>query len=479
MINLIVAVDENYGIGKENSIPWELPGDLKYFKEITTSKKRNVVIMGRKTWESIPIKYRPLKDRINIVITSQKSDFSVYPNTYAFKTLGDATKYIQENNYKLQFGNTFIIGGQMLYNEALNTLQIDNIYLTRVYGKFECDKTFMDKKSFYEKINNYVLSDVSPFKCENEIYYRFFHYTYKDGGKQNYYNFEENQFLGILRKILDEGIERDDRTGTGTLATFGERQEYDLTDTFPLLTTKRIFTRAVFEELMMYLRGDTDNKILTDKNIHIWDGNTNREFLDSRGLTEYPEGDMGETYGFNFRHFGGEYKDCHTQYEKGNGFDQVENAIHLIKNDPCSRRIIISLWNPNTNHKASLPSCLCWYQFFVDTKRDRLNLQIYIRSSDFFLANNWNVCTGAFLVNMICNLEGVNLTPGKIICITGDTHVYKNHIEQAHQNLERSPRPFPKLVIKEKKKTIEEFQWEDMCLVGYDPMPNIKAEMSA
>ena len=479
MINLIVAVDENYGIGKENSIPWELPGDLKYFKEITTSKKRNVVIMGRKTWESIPPKYRPLKDRINIVITSQKSDFSVYPNTYAFKTLGDATKYIQENNYKLQFGNTFIIGGQMLYNEALNTLQIDNIYLTRVYGKFDCDKTFMDKKSFYEKINNYVLNNVSPFKCENEIYYRFFHYTFKDGGKLSNYNFEENQFLGILRKILDEGIERDDRTGTGTLATFGERQEYDLTDTFPLLTTKRIFTRAVFEELMMYLRGHTDNKILTDKNIHIWDGNTNREFLDSRGLTEYPEGDMGETYGFNFRHFGGEYKDCHTQYEKGNGFDQVENAIHLIKNDPCSRRIIISLWNPNTNHKAALPSCLCWYQFFVDTKRDRLNLQIYIRSSDFFLANNWNVCTGAFLVNMICNLEGVNLTPGKIICITGDTHVYKNHIEQAHQNLERSPRPFPKLVIKEKKKTIEEFQWEDMCLVGYDPMPNIKAEMSA
>ena len=124
MINLIVAVDENYGIGKENSIPWELPGDLKYFKEITTSKKRNVVIMGRKTWESIPIKFRPLKDRINIVITSQKSDFSVYPNTYAFKTLGDATKYIQENNYKLQFGDTFIIGGQMLYNEAINFFKL-------------------------------------------------------------------------------------------------------------------------------------------------------------------------------------------------------------------------------------------------------------------------------------------------------------------------------------------------------------------
>ena len=480
MNNLIVAIDENYGIGKENSIPWNLPGDLKHFRDITTSKKRNVVIMGRKTWESIPVKFRPLKDRINIVITSQKTDFTVYQNTFSFPSLKVAIQYVQDNYYKLKLQDTYIIGGEMIYKDIFQVVHINNIYLTRVYGKFDCEKTFMDKKSFYEKIKEYCLCSVSPFQHENDLYYRFFHYTY-DGGnliKERYY-FEEKQYLNILNKIITGGIERDDRTGTGTLATFGERQEYDLTDTFPLLTTKRIFTRAVFEELMMYLRGHTDNKILTDKNIHIWDGNTNRKFLDSRGLTEYPEGDMGETYGFNFRHFGGEYKDCHTPYEKGNGFDQVENAIHLIKNDPCSRRIIISLWNPNTNHKAALPSCLCWYQFFVDTKRDRLNLQIYIRSSDFFLANNWNVCTGAFLVNMICNLEGVNLTPGKIICITGDTHVYKNHIEQAHQNLERSPRPFPKLVIKEKKKTIEEFQWEDMCLVGYDPLPNIKAEMSA
>ena len=380
-------------------------------------------------------------------------------------------------------GKIFIIGGEQLYREAVDHHQINNLYLTRIYDNFDCDRFFMDKSYFENtKFKHLNLKSVSEFKEHDGVYYRFLvysnHFTNTDGLSWHLKQDGEKQYLNILKKILDEGIERADRTGTGTLATFGERQEYDLTDTFPLLTTKRMFTRAIFEELMLYLRGQTDNKILVEKNIHIWDGNTTREFLDSRGLLEYPVGDMGETYGFNFRHFGGEYVNCETKYEEGNGFDQVKNVIHLIKNDPCSRRIIISLWNPNTNHRAALPSCLCWYQFFVDTKRKLLNVQIYIRSSDFFLANNWNVCTGAFLVHMLCNLEGIDLTPGKIICITGDTHIYKNHISQAETNYYRNPRPFPKLVVNEKKRNIEDFQWEDFKLVGYEPMPNIKAEMS-
>ena len=169
---------------------------------------------------------------------------------------------------------------------------------------------------------------------------------------------------------------------------------------------------------------------------------------------------------------------CQTKYEEGNGFDQVKNAIHLIKNDPCSRRIIISLWNPNTNHKAALPSCLCWYQFFVDTKRNLLNLQIYLRSSDFFLANNWNVCTGSFLVHMLCNLPDINLTPGKIICITGDTHIYKNHLKQVSENMTRRPYPFPKLLIKNKKKDITKFEFTDLELLGYRSHARIAADMA-
>jgi dihydrofolate reductase len=178
--NIIVAIDENYGIGKSNSIPWNLPEDLKYFKEITTNEKNNVVIMGRKTWESIPIKFRPLRDRVNIIITSQDLDLSLHKNTYSFKSLRDVISFIQNNNYKLKLGDNYIIGGEMVYADAIKFLHIDNIYLTRVYGKFECDKTFMDKKSFDEKISNYNLVSVSPFKCDNGLYYRFLQYSYND-----------------------------------------------------------------------------------------------------------------------------------------------------------------------------------------------------------------------------------------------------------------------------------------------------------
>ena len=229
---------------------------------------------------------------------------------------------------------------------------------------------------------------------------------------------------------------------------------------------------------MLYLSGKTDNTILNQKNIHIWDGNTSRDFLDNRGLNHYPVNDMGETYGFNFRHFGGEYVNCLESNTDNNGFDQLSYVINLIKNDPSSRRIIINLWNPKTLHRAALPSCLCQYQFYVNSKTNELDLQIYIRSSDFFLANNWNTCTGAFFVHMLCNLEGINLTPGRVVVVTGDTHIYLTHLDGVNQNLERDVRPLPFLKIKERKSNIEDFSWEDMNIIGYYPQKNIRAEMA-
>ena len=251
----------------------------------------------------------------------------------------------------------------------------------------------------------------------------------------------------MLEYILKNGLERCDRTGVGTISTFGKQFNYDLSKTFPLLTTKRMFVRAVFYELALYISGKTDNGILQDQRIHIWDGNTTRDFLDKRGLNQYPENDMGETYGFNFRHYGADYITCKENYS-GKGFDQLKYVIDQIKNNPTSRRIIINLWNAATMHKAALPACLCKYQFYADTKNKKLNLQIYIRSSDFFLANNWNTCTGAFLVHMICNLKDIDLTPGELSVITGDTHLYINHIDAVKTNIERTPRPYPMLLIK-------------------------------
>jgi len=482
-MNIIVAYcKKNNGIGLNNKIPWYLKNDLNNFQQITSKTDKdytkNMVVMGRKTWESIPHEHRPLKNRINIVLTRNKNvklKHSIENNKDTFvKHDFNEILEVAKLNENFKISNIFIIGGEILYKLALETNQISKIFVTEIYEEYECD-------TFFPKIDEeqYKLTYVSKFYSEKNIYYRYVEYINKENTSiELWRNNEEYQYLNTLKSILNTGISSDDRTGVGTLSTFGEKFTYNLEDTFPALTTKKIFLRGVFEELMLYLSGKTDNTILNQKNIHIWDGNTSRDFLDNRGLNHYPVNDMGETYGFNFRHYGGFYKTCKDTYNS-EGFDQLENVLYLIKNDPNSRRIIINLWNPATQNKAALPACLCMYQFYVDTKHKKLHLQIYIRSSDFFLANNWNTLTGAFLVNMICNLKDINLTPGKLTVITGDTHIYKNHVSQVEENLLRTPRPFPKLVFKSgPKDSIYDYTYEDIKLIGYCPYKNIKAPMA-
>ena len=482
-MNVIVAYcKKNNGIGKNNKIPWFLKNDLKNFQQITSKTfkpyTKNMVVMGRKTWDSIPDKHKPLKNRLNVVLTRNKDvrlkhEIESYKDTivkYDFNEILDVAKL----NTAFNISNIFIIGGESLYKMALESDSISKIYVTEVYEDYECDTFFpqIDKEK-------YKLSYVSKFYSENNIYYRYLEYVNKNNDSvETWVNKEEKQYLDTLHNIITNGIETEDRTSVGTYSLFGERFVYNLEDTFPALTTKKIFLRGVFEELMLYLSGNTDNAILNEKDIKIWNGNTSREFLDNRGLWHYPEGDMGESYGFNFRHYGGLYETCKQDY-RGCGFDQLEYVLYLIKNDPNSRRIIINLWNPGTMNNAALPACLCFYQFYVDTRHKKLNLQIYIRSSDYFLANNWNTLTGALLVNMICNLKDINLTPGKLTVITGDTHIYKNHIDQVKQNLERTPLPFPKLVFKcGALESIYDYKYEDIRLIDYCPYKNIKAPMA-
>tara|TARA_Y100000816_G_scaffold233077_2_gene178463 strand:+ start:2456 stop:4000 length:1545 start_codon:yes stop_codon:yes gene_type:complete len=506
---LIVAHSwPEFGIGMNNKIPWKLKEDLLRFKEITTNVNNeneiNIVIMGRKTYDSLPSSVKPLPDRINVVITSNDKlhkQSSILDNIYytSWKNLNTGILNIEQTISNLKNKNKInkicFIGGQQIYKLALETYKLDKILVTEVY--LNQKKCMNDFDSFFPKYeinfnqdfkkdsilikNSLTLLNVSNFKNEHDLYYRYFDYYSEDYMKKKLIfpqSQPEWQYLKVMRQILNGGIERNDRTNTGTLSLFGTTQRYDLSETFPMSTTKKIFIRAVFEELMLYLSGKTDNKILQDKKIHIWDGNTSREFLDKRGLKRYPEGDMGETYGFNMRHFGGEYKDCKTEYDSNNGYDQLQNVIHLLKNDPTSRRIIINLWNPSTLHNAALPSCLMMYQFYVDTHAKTLSCLIYIRSSDYFLANNWNTCTGALLVNLLCNLKDIDLTPGEIIVNTGDTHIYKNHIEQVNENLKRKPYPFCKLLIKNKKSNINDFKFEDLRFIGYKCYPNIKADMA-
>ena len=477
-LNVIVAYCNKYGIGNKNTIPWKLKDDLKHFKNITTNGVgKNIVIMGRNTWESIPETFKPLINRYNFVLSSKKEFNDSDKVDFISSTFENMIKYIECEKELFSNSKIFIIGGEMLYKYIMDKYisEISALYVTEIYSEIECDRVF-------PKIDNNIfkIKEVSKFKKENKLNFRYFTYEKKTNNTDFYINKEELNYKNMIKNILDTGLKRDDRTGVGTISVFAPlSMKYNLEDTFPLCTLKRGFFRAVFEELILYIRGQTDNNILKEKNIHIWDGNTTREFLDKRGLTELPEGDMGETYGFNMRHYGGKYINCKTNYEKDNGFDQLNYVINEIKHNPHSRRILINLWNPKTTSNAALPSCLHQYQFFVDTEKKTLSVQIYLRSSDVFLANNWNVCTGALFVYLLCNLNDIDLKPGEITMVCGDAHIYKNHIELAKKMIERSSYPYPKLIVLNKKNNIEDFIYEDVKLIGYKSHPNdLKGEMA-
>jgi len=551
-LNIVVAYTfGKQGIGKDGKLPWNIPEDMTHFKHITKPKENDnttfsIVIMGRKTWDSIPEQFKPLQNRYNVILSNDdnyrleqntlhdfgkilKTEENKSKNTGVFFTTWDNfinKDYINIENiinndnvnfvyHSVTYTNSFnyyVIGGEQIYKKALESNLNITLYTTEIYPvdkrEIECDSFFPTLLNLNNTTNTITntntnsittITNVSPFQISktkdinnNNYVYRFITYYIQNNNTNNNNNTifpfksSEDDYLNLMRNILYSGTSNDDRTGVGTLSLFGSMLKYDLRDTFPLCTTKRMFFRAIFEELIFYLSGKTDNKILQAKGIHVWDGNTSREFLDKRGLSHYEEGDMGQTYGFNYRHFGGDYKGCNIDYGLGTdthvGYDQVANIIHLIKNEPSSRRIIIDLWDCSTIDKAALPSCLCKYQFNVNTSKKELNLAIYLRSSDFFLANNWNSTCGALFVHLLCNMEGIDLTPGDLTVFIADAHLYKSHIEQVKLNLERQPLPFPKLLIKltngEKKQNILDFKFEDLDLIGYKSYPNIKAEMA-
>jgi thymidylate synthase len=291
-------------------------------------------------------------------------------------------------------------------------------------------------------------------------------------------NVDELQYLEQIRYILKNGIEKPDRTGTGIYSIFGTQMRFNIRNNiFPLLTTKRMFYRGIIEEFLWFTKGSTDAKELQKKKVRIWDGNTSREFLDSRGLTHLDEGDCGPIYGFNFRHFGAKYKGCHTDYT-GEGYDQLMETVRLIREEPHSRRILITLWNPTQLKEVCLPPCHHTYQFWV--ANGELSCFLYQRSSDFFLAGNYNLCTAVLLVHMLIKLSNCGLKPGEVIHSIGDTHIYKNHVEQCHKQLTRKPYSFPTIQLNADKeyKTPEDFEYSDFKIIGYKYHPAIKAPMA-
>ncbi|XP_072323995.1 thymidylate synthase-like [Scyliorhinus torazame] len=284
---------------------------------------------------------------------------------------------------------------------------------------------------------------------------------------------DENQYLQHIRNILETGSRKEDRTGTGTVSVFGLQARYNLRDSFPLLTTKRVFWKGILEELLWFIKGSTNSNELSKKGVRIWDANGSRDYLDKQGFQNREEGDLGPVYGFQWRHFGAEYKDMHTDYS-GQGIDQLEYVIETIKNNPEDRRIIMCAWNPKDLPQMALPPCHALCQFYV--VNGELSCQLYQRSGDMGLGVPFNIASYSLLTYMIAHITG--LKPGDFVHTLGDAHIYKNHIEALKIQLQREPRPFPKLKILRNVENINEFKAEDFKLEGYDPYPTIKMEMA-
>ena len=284
----------------------------------------------------------------------------------------------------------------------------------------------------------------------------------------------ELQYINLIKHILENGISKDDRTGIGTLSIFSYNMKFNLRESFPLLTTKKVYWKGVVEELLWFISGSTNSNILKEKGVKIWEGNSSREFLDSRGLSHYDQGDIGAGYGFQWRHFGAKYTNMYDSYE-GKGIDQLKDVIYKIKNTPDDRRIIMSAWNPTDLNKMALPPCHIFVQFWVDTNKKELHSQMYQRSCDVGLGVPFNIASYALLTCIIAKL--CDLTPGDFHYCMGDTHIYKNHIDAMKLQITRVPYDFPKINIKAIT-DIDNITADDIELIDYKYYENIKMNMA-
>ncbi len=261
------------------------------------------------------------------------------------------------------------------------------------------------------------------------------------------------QYLDLLKHIMENGVQKGDRTGTGTRSVFGYQMRFDLEKGFPLLTTKTLHLKSIIYELLWVLKGDTNARYLQERGVRIWN-----EWAD-------PDGNLGHIYGYQWRSW--------PDYD-GGFIDQISEAIETIKCDPDSRRIIVSAWNVADIKNMNLPPCHAFFQFYV--AEGRLSLQLYQRSADTFLGVPFNIASYALLTMMVAQVCG--LRPGEFIHTLGDTHIYNNHFEQVAEQLSREPRALPRMVLNPEVKNIFDFRYEDFTLEGYDPHPHIKATVS-
>lgn len=500
LISNIAYFKNKFVIGKQNNLLLHIKKDMDYFRCVTTTTennltlKKNIVVMGSNTWQSLPSYL--LKNRINIVITNDKK-LQNLSNNFSLKTLKKDQK-LNNNNiiYFLSYSNfkkfykkhnptVFLIGGSKLYTSFLNDeeLKPNKLYITEIYDYNFVSKNLDDYIYFEPFDDKYKLISFSEkyFDKKNKVSFRFLQYKLVKEGTNNI----DSLYLKLCKNIIENGKERIDRTGTGTVSIFGSQIHYDASYYIPLLTTKNVPWKHVIEELLWFIRGDTDSKILNKKGVKIWNGNTSRSFLDSNGLYDYPEGILGAGYSWQWRFFGGEYSTDFSDTSKIDrsligGFDQLKYIENELKTNPYSRRILMCYWNPPDFKKTALLPCHYSCQFYVEKSGSDniLNCLFNMRSNDIFLGHPFNIASYAILTYILA--LRCNMVPGKIIYTGGDVHIYKNHFSQIFKQMSRTPRSLPILYINPevKNKTFEEITISDFELIGYYPHPVIKAPMA-
>ncbi|CAL5329059.1 unnamed protein product [Camellia sinensis] len=481
---VVVAATQNMGIGKDGKLPWKLPSDLKFFKDVTLTTsdpvKKNAVIMGRKTWESIPLEHRPLPGRLNVVLTRSGSfDIATAENVVICGSIGSALELLAASPYCLSIEKVFVIGGGQILREALNAPGCDAIHITEIETNIECDtfipavdmSVFLPWYSSFPLVENNIrysfttyvrvknitiepLSQANGLKSDNSLNFDKFEVKkFSFLPKMIFEKHEEYLYLRLVQDIISDGTSKDDRTGTGTLSKFGCQY-------FGEVLLRNFCGSSAAQQM---LRSYRERAFIYGTEMH----------PETTLIVDREEGDLGPVYGFQWRHFGARYTNMHADYT-GLGFDQLSDVIDKIKNKPDDRRIILSAWNPSDLKLMALPPCHMFAQFYV--ANGELSCQMYQRSADMGLGVPFNIASYSLLTFMIAHV--CDLVPGDFVHVIGDAHVYRTHVRPLQEQLQKLPKPFPILKINPEKKDIDSFVADDFKLMCYDPHQKIEMKMA-
>ena len=479
-ISAIACFSNNYGLSFNTKLPWleDKIGDLEYVRILTstvsitsnkilgeTKSKKNILIVGRKTLETLPdsifnsnrefyVLTRNLQFATSAISTNPNRKITIFTNPKELYTSLLQRYYINRDIDKI-----FVFGGEEIYKIFLENKWIQTFYITRIFKDYDCD-TFFPIKLLEDSYILNSMSEVDNKFRRFEIWNRVSHPEYN--------------YLQLLEKVYFTGEKRMTRNGE-TYSIFGESLEFDIEQYgFPLLTTKKMFTKGIIKELLWFLKGHTDSNELSKDGVNIWTGNTSREYLDSIGLSHYPEGCAGPIYGFQWRYFNAKYDPIHM-IPIENGIDQLMNIINEIKTNPSSRRLVISGWNPEQMSQMCLPPCHVLYQFYIEN--NKLSCQMYQRSADLFLGLPFNIASTSLLTYIIASMTNYNV--GKVKICIGDAHIYNDHIPNILEQITRNPFQFPQLTIKNKRELLEEWEYEDFSIQNYHSHESLKSKMIA